>query len=439
MIEKDLTPSETQLMLMLDNISKNYPHLVFDGLYLKVSEIKEAGREQTLRTIHEMFDPLIINSDGGKVFELLNKDIVILFPPAIKIQLERIVFKIKFFVSDSAPEDFATFYDFKTQYNLFVQVVKSSVGTPLKKELPPEPEPIIKQPPKPAPPPPSSAASSGPAISASGEKMLTPKLLMSINNALKNADFTSLIRRQPVCSLLDDTPDVLFEEVFVSIPDFSDTIVPDLNLALTPWLLNYLTETLDRKVLRLAAKHDDGALQKNFSLNLNLSTILSPDFLNFDENIAPENKSSIFIEISADDIFSDVASYIMAKSFIKACGYRICIDGITTQSLRYFNRKDTGADIIKLIWNSKIPLMSTDPKAPIFEDLARNDITKIVLSRVGNAASVAIGKSMGFNLFQGNYITDLMKSKEAPAVPNPTSAPASASAPTSAPAPAPSV
>ena len=422
MIEKDLTPSETQLMLMLDNISKNYPRLVFDGLYLKVSEINEAGREHTLRTIHEMFDPIIINSDGGKSFQLLNNDIVILFPPAIKIQLERIVFKIKFFVSDNAPEDFATFYDFKTQYNLFVQVVKSSIGTPLKKELPPEPEPIIKQPPKPAPPP--SSSGTGPAISANGEKMLTPKLLMSINNALKNADFTSLIRRQPICSLLDDTPDVLFEEVFVSIPDFSNTIVPDLNLALTPWLLNYLTETLDRKVLALAAKHDDGALQKNFSLNLNLSTILSPDFLNFDENIAPENKGSIFIEISADDIFSDVASYIMAKGFIKACGYKICIDGITTQSLRFFNRKDTGADIIKLIWNSKIPLMSTDPKAPIFEDLTRNDITKIVLSRVGNAASVAIGKSMGFNLFQGNYITDLMKSKQSPAQnPNPQAAP----------------
>ena len=420
MIEKDLTPSETQLMLMLDNISKNYPRLVFDGLYLKVSEIKEAGREQTLRTIHEMFDPIIINSDGGASFQLLNKDIVILFPPAIKIQLERIVFKIKFFVSDNAPEDFATFYDFKTQYNLFVQVVKSSVGTPLKKELPPEPEPIVKQPPKPTPPP--SSAGTGPAISANGEKMLTPKLLMSINNALKNADFTSLIRRQPVCSLLDDTPDVLFEEVFVSIPDFSDTIVPNLNLALTPWLLNYLTETLDKKVLALAVKHDDGALQKNFSLNLNISTILSPEFLNFDENIAPENKGSIFIEISADDIFSDVASYIMAKGFIKACGYKICIDGITTQSLRFFNRKDTGADIIKLIWNSKIPLMSTDPKAPIFEDLARNDTAKIVLSRVGNAACVAIGKSMGFNLFQGNYITDLMKSKQAPNT-NPTQAP----------------
>ena len=420
MIEKDLTPSETQLMLMIDNISKNYPHLVFDGLYLKVSEIKEAGREQTLRTIHEMFDPIIINSDGGASFQLLNKDIVILFPPAIKIQLERIVFKIKFFVSDNAPEDFATFYDFKTQYNLFVQVVKSSVGTPLKKELPPEPEPIVKQPPKPTPPP--SSAGTGPAISANGEKMLTPKLLMSINNALKNADFTSLIRRQPVCSLLDDTPDVLFEEVFVSIPDFSDTIVPNLNLALTPWLLNYLTETLDKKVLALAVKHDDGALQKNFSLNLNISTILSPEFLNFDENIAPENKGSIFIEISADDIFSDVASYIMAKGFIKACGYKICIDGITTQSLRFFNRKDTGADIIKLIWNSKIPLMSTDPKAPIFEDLARNDTAKIVLSRVGNAACVAIGKSMGFNLFQGNYITDLMKSKQAPNT-NPTQAP----------------
>ncbi len=420
MIEKDLTPSETQLMLMLDNISKNYPRLVFDGLYLKVSEIKEAGREQTLRTIHEMFDPIIINSDGGASFQLLNKDIVILFPPAIKIQLERIVFKIKFFVSDNAPEDFATFYDFKTQYNLFVQVVKSSVGTPLKKELPPEPEPIVKQPPKPTPPP--SSAGTGPAISANGEKMLTPKLLMSINNALKNADFTSLIRRQPVCSLLDDTPDVLFEEVFVSIPDFSDTIVPNLNLALTPWLLNYLTETLDKKVLALAVKHDDGALQKNFSLNLNISTILSPEFLNFDENIAPENKGSIFIEISADDIFSDVVSYIMAKGFIKACGYKICIDGITTQSLRFFNRKDTGADIIKLIWNSKIPLMSTDPKAPIFEDLARNDTAKIVLSRVGNAACVAVGKSMGFNLFQGNYITDLMKSKQAPNT-NPTQAP----------------
>lgn len=96
---------------------------------------------------------------------------------------------------------------------------------------------------------------------------LTPAMLAKVQKALSMTDFSSLIRRQSVCAVIGKSPpQMLFDEVFVSIADLRDMLLPDVDLTANPWLFQHLTETLDKRVLVSISRHDDGSLTSNFRL-----------------------------------------------------------------------------------------------------------------------------------------------------------------------------
>src|SRR3546814_13451589 len=64
------------------------------------------------------------------------------------------------------------------------------------------------------------------------------------------------------------------------------TVLPDVNLATNRWLFQHLTQTLDRRVLKLLSRADDTDLHAAISINLNVETLLSPAFLEFDRSEA---------------------------------------------------------------------------------------------------------------------------------------------------------
>lgn len=237
---------------------------------------------------------------------------------------------------------------------------------------------------------------------------LTPNLLAKVQKALSMTDFSSLIRRQSVCAVIGkSSPQVLFDEVFVSIADLRDMLMPDVDLAANPWLFLHLAGTLDKRVLVHVSKHDDGALTRNFSLNLNVSTLLSDDFLLFDENINTSMRSSVVLELQLVDIFSDIKAFMLAKTFAQYRGYKICIDGVTVDKLKYINRTNLGADLIKIIWHpSFIDIVNEDKH--FVDYVNRAERAKMILCRVDDPAAVEIGNSLGINLYQGRYIQRLL-------------------------------
>ena len=199
-----------------------------------------------------------------------------------------------------------------------------------------------------------------------------------------------MIRRQSVCVILDDIqPQPMFEEVFVAIADLGETLLPDVSLTATPWLFQDLTETLDKRVLSSVSRHDDGSFTHDFSLNLNVSTILSEDFRNFDYNIRSGMKSSIVLELQPIDIFSDLTSYLLARDYAQNLGYKICIDGVTDKSLRFIDRERLGADLLKLVWTPELPeAIESDP---LLQDRLRNmGANRAILCRVDDEHAPAL-------------------------------------------------
>ncbi len=59
--------------------------------------------------------------------------------------------------------------------------------------------------------------------------------------------------------------------------------MPETDIHANPWLFQNLTRSLDQRMMAHLTKNDDDTLRESFSVNLNISTLLSPEFLAFDE------------------------------------------------------------------------------------------------------------------------------------------------------------
>lgn len=247
-----------------------------------------------------------------------------------------------------------------------------------------------------------------PVAAEQGKKQLTPAELARISKALVNTDFSNMIRRQFVCIVLDDiAPSPMFEEVFVSIADLGETILPDVSLTATPWLFQDLTETLDKCVLTTVSRHDDGAFYRDFSLNLNVSSILSEDFKSFDKGIRENMKASVVLELQPIDIVSDFSMYVRARDFAQSLGYKICTDGVSALNLPFIDREKLGADFVKLTWQADLPdLLTQDEK--LKEKILSIGSNRTILCRVDDEKALNFAKESKITLLQGRYIQHLL-------------------------------
>src|SRR3546814_9030434 len=85
--------------------------------------------------------------------------------------------------------------------------------------------------------------------------------------------------------------------------------MPDQNLFSDRWLFQYLTGKLDQRMLAWLSKNDDSTLRHSFSLNINIASVLSPRFLEFDARLDKTRRNTIVIELQKMDVFADMARY----------------------------------------------------------------------------------------------------------------------------------
>jgi hypothetical protein len=242
---------------------------------------------------------------------------------------------------------------------------------------------------------------------------MTPLSLGRAEEALARVDLSSFTRRQPVCAFVEDgKPEAVFTEVFVSIADLRETVMPGTDFGANPWLFQRLTQTLDRRVMsQMSRKEDKSLLRDGFSVNLNVTTLLSEDFLTFDDNFAPSS-GDIVLEIRLEDVFADLSAFTFARDFVHERGYRICIDGVSVRTYPYADSNRLGVAYTKLMWSPEIASMMGTDRAQALKDLIRERRRgRTILSRCDNDAAVRIGSQLGITLFQGRHLDALLREK----------------------------
>lgn len=381
----------------------------YKALYIYAHKLKNINQRSLPRqNLVETFSS-VTKKFGGDIFGLPNDDMIVIYNKQAEEEILACLIKIRYtFHDDPLFKDaldleqvgFIKYFDLSSEESALKATIKQAMDNAELQFGGKDISPTVK----------ASSFSRQRLEVRKLRRELTPDILDKIQKALIMTDFSSLIRRQTVCAVIGkSSPQVLFDEVFVSIADLRDTLAPDIDLASNPWLFLDLASTLDKRVLVHVIRHDDGALTNNFSLNLNVSTILSDEFLEFDDNINSSMRSSIVLELQLADIFSDIKAYMLAKTFAQYRGYKVCIDGITVDKLQYLNRTNLGADLIKIIWHPSFMDVINDDKH-FMDYVNRAERAKMILCRVDDPNAVEVGNSLGINMYQGRYIQRLLNS-----------------------------
>ena len=360
-------------------------------------------RDHHVRIAANTFETLVKQFDGH-LFLLTNADVVFVCKGASVAALDEAVMRVRYLFSedplandfdDNGPSRFASWYDVGRQYDEFLGVVRALHEEASKRQK-------------------RLQAITGQAGESGAKPPLNPKSLGELIDAIQRADLSNVLRRQAVCTLAaDGPPKPIYREVYVSIADLAAAIMPRFDLAGDRWLFHHLTQTLDKRVLSMLKRNDDKTTETAFSLNLNVATLLSPVFLEFDASLRTGTRGAIVIELDKADIYSDLGAYLFARDFVKERGYRVCLDGVTDLTLPFIDRERLGLDLVKIFWSPEMAEEGRAERAAVFrQSLERVGKARTILARCESEGAVRFGQGLGVTLFQGRHIDRLLASND---------------------------
>lgn len=359
--------------------------------YLHLSRLRPYNRrDHHMRIAGITFDTLIKKFDGG-LFRLQNNDMVFVAKGATVADIDEAVLRLRFLFSEDPllnnPPDgskFCTWYEVETQYDALLRTAEEAI------DLAAQPAPDQADP--------SAAAAEG--------EPLDPNHLGQIEKALVSADLSAYVRRQAVCLVPPgEAPQPLFHELYISICDLRKAVLPRYNLTSDRWLFQHLTQILDLRMLALLMARKEIRQIKDISLNLNISTILSPEFLQFDRDMTPDARGTITIEVQPIDIFADFGAFLFARDFLRDRGYKVCIDGLKHLTLPMMNREWLGVDLLKFHWGfDLIDDLDGSRSQSLKEVMAHIGRERLILSRCDSPEAATAGDALGITMYQGRLI-----------------------------------
>lgn len=244
---------------------------------------------------------------------------------------------------------------------------------------------------------------------ASGLQPINLSRLAMIEGDLRRADLSQAFRRQPICIVMKNgSIRPVFEEIYVNIPHLRKMVGMQVDFTANKGLFKYLTECLDLHVLSVLGARASLYMRSPVSININVETILSTAFAEFDQRVKLQMKPSLILEISVADVFADMNAYIAARNLAHNLGYRICLDGLARQSFLQLDRQQLDFDMIKLFWSadSRASLSQVDHK-PMEDAVKRIGPARVVLCRCDSPQAIEYGQLLGITMFQGRH-TDKM-------------------------------
>lgn len=374
------------------------------AIVIHLSRLRPGNRrDHHIRIAGNTFETLVKQFDG-QLFLLAGGDVVFVTKEASLVALDQAVMRVRYLFTedplvtefDDGPSRFASWYDLGQQYDEFLELVRGfhAEEQTRRKRLR------------------AIAAGAG----TSGAKLpLTPKSLGELTEAIARADLSSMVRRQPVCLVAADGPlKPVFREIYISIADLSAAIMPRYDLTADRWLFQHLTLTLDRRMLALLKRTDEKAAASGaFSINLNVQTLLSPEFLAFDTSLRAGMRGTVVIELQKTDIYADLGAYLFARDFVRERGYRVCLDGVSDLMLPFIDREKLGLDLIKIYWSPDMADENRIERSSEFrQSVERSGKLRIILAHCDSDRSIAFGQSLGITLFQGRGVDQRMAAAE---------------------------
>jgi len=398
MIADKQAPASQQEAALNDYVDRLIKHS--DGrrmLHLRMSALQPLGRQtQRLHIAALAFEPLITGFEGA-LFRLSNDDMVVFCKNPSAQAIDHALNHLKdLYAADPVIRDagenlegFCQTYDLAKSYNTVVEFARAAQAAVSQPALSSAPE---SQPPEMA------------------GRVLDGNVLAKIQAAVAQADLTNMIRRQPVCAVVPGKPPrPVFSEVFTSMAALREILTPDVDIHGNRWLFQDLTTHLDRRVIAFLGHKDDKSLSKSFSINLNVASLASPEFLAFDRKMTGDARQTVVVELQLIDILADLEAFMFNRAFLRERNYKICLDGLTYQSLPLVNTGRLGVDLVKVIWSPEFHESVMRKDSDIIEAVKAIDPKRIILIRCDDERVFETGKALGTTLYQGYLIDRMLK------------------------------
>jgi len=358
-----------------------------------LSQLKPQNRQEAhLRIAMRMFDPLV-SGYRCQVFLMTDSDIIIIGRDVPMVDLDSAVFRLRalfdkdpltYTEGEDGHDPFATFYHLEDDYDYFLQeaerlraVVEARKRNP---NLQAKPEP----------------------------KPLNSELLIGIMAALNDVDMLKYLQRQAAIQVVSSNhARVILQEYFLSMQDLRRDVAPDVDLFTNRWLFLHFTQGADRRSLVALQNVVKVSKPPVISLNLNLSTLETPEFAAFEKGLLPGQ--TLNIEVQLIDVFADLKGFFKTRDALRAKGYKVILDGMMPSTLHFTDISKLGMDYIKVMWSPELidphhPTKGREPK----DIIAELGPMKFILTRCDSEASIRWGLSMGILAYQGHLIDTMV-------------------------------
>ena len=225
---------------------------------------------------------------------------------------------------------------------------------------------------------------------------LDTETLAVLESNLAQADIARFARRHAVWRLNDGPPSIAWERRTMSVPELTGELLPGYDVRRYPWLFRRLTRTLDRRMLALLSSPGELAGVRPFTLDLNVASVLSSEFLKFDNALPAPLRGKVMIELMPVDIMSDAASFVFARSFARARGYRLLLRNATPALLRVLALEALEVDHVQFRWSPALAAAEAETVGALTPE------GRAVLFRADTRAALDWGGRAAIRLFQGS-------------------------------------
>lgn len=374
--------SEKFLLDALDRVARNPAD--YAVLYVNVSKLKPKNRHpEFVKIFARMFDS-IVGVTRGQMFIMSNGDFAILGKHITGQTVDAAVKKIRLGLSSDPvvhgkdTKDFAKIYYFPEDYVAFYGKIEKMRNDDSLRALD-NPD--------------------------SGKRPIRADEIDDVIAQLDLIDIPEIIKRQSVLRIMGAGKfKVVFQEFFVAVKDLSRYLDKDLDLLGSRWLFLYLTQTLDKKTLSSFFASDIKNWPQQVSLNLNLSSVFSREFVHLAKNFL-SNQQKLIVEVQLMDVFNNLPLYFKVKDILHAGGHKLLLDGLSPSALKMLNLQKLKPDLLKIFWE---PLLEYDANNEHFQRII-DEIggENVILAKCDSDAALKWGLRYKINTFQGPIIDEL--------------------------------
>lgn len=216
-------------------------------------------------------------------------------------------------------------------------------------------------------------------------------------------------RIQAIARIEPDRPArAVGREVYISMADLQRQLLNGVNISASRNMFRELTMRLDEIVLRSLS--ESRMVQGQISVNLNVASLLTPEFERVAGTLAERDATELWVELDVTDILGHLDAFREARKTMRRNRVYAMADSISPDLVPAAEGTGLELDGYKFVHAPEDPKLSRIGE--VITDLKHKRRT-IVLSRVEHEGAIAAAQDLGIRFFQGFLIDDLLSRSEA--------------------------